>query len=157
MTGFSCEQCSFPPFRFIHVMWTAAQFEILDHALTAIPIRLYVMEFEKASLRAPAVDPHKRALTAIALPHPPAHVRGNVTRTPLRDSQYRSWPIRRRELLLLQLAHEHLQRSIDDDRQVASWKGMAQQVLRATEHRMRLGRQGDLQFVELRRERGHDR
>jgi hypothetical protein len=111
---------------------TAAQLEVLNHILATIGIRVHVMEFEKSPLGASPFASHERALPAVPLPHAPAHVSGDVARMIGRDAARSSGPICAREFLLFQVADEHLQRSIDDDRDVTIRNRVAHEVLRTT-------------------------
>ncbi|MEO5616425.1 MAG: hypothetical protein ABIS67_01530 [Candidatus Eisenbacteria bacterium] len=93
-------------------------------------------------------------MATVAFRHGAPHVRGDMARAPGQAAS-RSRLRGRRELELLELVDERVQRSVEDLRDIPRGKLVAEQVLGAAQLVVRALADRDLQREALGRERGH--
>jgi hypothetical protein len=114
-----------------------------------------MVKFQKAALATTAVLSDEGATAAVALPHLASNRRRHMPSARWRRP-HRARPLDPRELPSLKILEQRGERAIEDDRRIAVWHDVPEQVLHVAQLVVGRTADGELYFVTLRRQRADD-
>ena len=150
-----CEQRSEMLLRFIRVVGSTPQLEIMLHRLTSFRERGDVMDLEKAALGAAPAGADECTLAAIARPDRSPYGRRHVARPHIGRARC-ARPRHRTAAGVLEILEQHRNCLVEDRGEIALRESVPLQILDTPKLLIRFVRDGQLNLVAIRRQRSGD-